>query len=306
MEKIKIIIDTDIGDDIDDAFALAFAANSDEIEILGVTTVFRNAEKRARMSSALLRSLGKSDVPVYAGIDQPLVAPILVRKNDYWNESGEFIPCQYLPEFEDFTYEGQHAVDYLIETIRNHPGEITLVPIGPLTNIAVAFRKAPDIIESVKEVVLMGGCFESEKAEWNIICDPEAAKIVFTSGAVVKAVGLDVTMKCRLDSTLVAQFRELSSKSCRLLTALMNKWFEHYKFDNPVLHDPLTIAALVIDGIVAFTPMQVTVPLDKDHYGRTIITINDNEPDSAKVWTATAVNEKQFLSLFIDRVFNNR
>ncbi len=303
MEKIKIIIDTDIGDDIDDAFALAYAANSEEIEILGVTTVFRNAEKRARMSCALLSSLEKSDIPVYAGIDKPLAAPILARKNDYWNENGEFIPCQYLPEFDDFTYEDQHAVDYLIEILRNNPGEITLVPIGPLTNIAAAFRKAPDIIKKVKEIVLMGGCFEGEKAEWNILCDPEAARIVFTSGAVVKAVGLDVTMKCRLDSTLLAEFRELSSKSCRLLANLMDRWFEHYNFDNPVLHDPLTIAVLITEGIVKFTAVHVSVLLDKEQYGRTIITTNGEKCDSARVLIATDVDEKRFLSHFKERIF---
>ncbi|MBC8555474.1 MAG: nucleoside hydrolase [Candidatus Brocadiales bacterium] len=303
MEKIKIIIDTDIGDDIDDAFALAYAANSEEVEILGVTTVFRNAEKRARMSCALLSSLGKSDIPVYAGIDKPLEAPILARKNDFWNEDGEFIPCQYLPEFDGFTYEDQDAVDYLIENLRKNPGEITLVPIGPLTNIAVAFRKAPDIIKKVKEVVLMGGCYKGDKAEWNILCDPEAAKIVFTSGAVVKAVGLDVTMKCRLDNTLLAEFRELSSKSCRLLSNLMDRWFEYYSFDNPVLHDPLTLAALIIDGVVKFTASQVKVLLDKEQYGRTIITTDEENFDSAEVWVATEVDERRFLSHFKERIF---
>jgi purine nucleosidase len=305
MKKTNIIIDTDIGDDIDDAFALAFAANSEELEIVGVTTVFKNSDKRARMCAALFNSLGNPNIPIYAGIDKPLAAPFINRANDRWTDTGEFIPCQYLPEFDDFSYEKQPAVDFLIEAIRKSPGQITLVPIGPLTNIAAAFRKAPDIIGIVKEIVLMGGCFEREFSEWNILCDPEAAKIVFTSGASVKAVGLDVTMRCKLNDSLMAEFRELSSQSCKLITTLMNKWFAHYQFDHPVLHDPLTIGTLVSGGLVEFTRAQVTVPLDKEHYGRTVVLDDTVSPsdNKADMWIATDVDEKRFLSLFTQRVF---
>lgn len=305
MEKAreKIIIDTDIGDDIDDAFALALAVNSPELQIAGITTVFRNSEIRARIAKALLHSYGKEEIPVFAGMDIPLIQEFTDKANDVFDENGRLIPCQYQARtMKDFLPEQEWGPDFIIRSILENPGEITLIPIGPLTNIAAAIRKCPEIVPRIKRIVLMGGAFHEDIAEWNILCDPEAARIVFTSGAAVYAVGLDVTMKCKLSMEQVRGFEALGSKGSAVLSGMMRRWFEHYRSECPVLHDPLTVGCVIDSSFVSFQEREVLVMLDAENRGRTGIT-DMRQKGSSGIRVAENVEAERYLEFFKNRVF---
>ncbi len=299
----KIIIDTDIGDDIDDAFALALAVHSPELEVAGVTTVFRNSVIRAKIARALLHSYGREDIPVFAGMDIPLIQAFADRPNDAFDEDGRLIPCQYQAKtMRDFMPEQEWGPDFIIRSILENPGEITLIPIGPLTNIAAAIRKCPEIITRIKRIVLMGGVFHEDTAEWNILCDPEAARIVFTCGAPIYAVGLDVTMKCRLSMEQVREFETLGSKGSRVLSGMMERWFAHYRFECPVLHDPLTVGCVIDPSFVDFREREVLVMLEEKNRGRTGIK-DAPQKESSGIHIAESVETERYLKFFQERIF---
>lgn len=305
MEKLrqKVIIDTDIGDDIDDAFALAFAVNSPELHVLGITTVFRNCVLRAKIAKALLASYEKKDIPVYPGVDIPLIQQFTDRENDRFDTKGKLIPCQFDETImKNFVPEKEWGPDFLINSILENPGQITLIPIGPLTNIALAIRKCPEIIPKIKKIVLMGGFFYDNTAEWNIMCDPEAARIVFTSGANVFAVGLDVTMKCKLSMEQIKDFERLGSKNSAILSKMMKSWFKHYQFACPVLHDPLTVGCVIDPTFIKFREHEILIGLEGEERGKTKI---KKEPQSGSsiVNIAEDVEAERYLSFFRDRVF---
>ncbi|MCK4712080.1 MAG: nucleoside hydrolase, partial [Marinosulfonomonas sp.] len=210
----KIIIDTDPGQDDAVAILLALASPGD-IEVLGITAVAGNVplpltHKNARIICELA---GKTDVPVYAGCDRPL-AHTLVTAEHVHGKTGLDGPD--LPDPVMQLTDG-HAVDYIIDTLRAHPaGTVTLCPLGPLTNIATAFQKAPDIAAKVQELVLMGGAYFqvgniTPAAEFNIYVDPEAADIVFKSGAPIVVIPLDVTHKALVTKARNDAFRAIGT-----------------------------------------------------------------------------------------------
>ena len=292
--KEKIIIDTDIGDDIDDAFAIVLATLSDEIELLGITTVFRNSSLRAKMAKALLDSYGVRNIPVYAGCDIPLLATESI---------DSFTPCQYDEKsMSSFDYEQGWGPDFIIESVLKYPGEITLVPIGPLTNIAMAVRKRPEIISKIKRIVLMGGFITEDVPEWNILCDPEAARVVYTCGAPVYAVGLDVTMKCKLVQSDVEEFRSIGSRGSIVLSHMLDDWYNHYKFECPVLHDPLTVGTLIDESFVEFEKSEVKVLLTGNDRGKTV-RLKSSEEGSSTINIAIDTDSRRYLSLFKQRLF---
>ncbi len=248
----KIIIDTDPGQD--DAVAILLAlASPDEIDVIGITAVAGNVplpltEKNARIICELA---GKSDIPIYAGCDRPL-AHTLVTAEHVHGKTG--LDGPNLPDPSLQLTDG-HAVDYIIETLRAYPaGSITLCPLGPLTNIATAFQKAPDIIEKVQEIILMGGAYfevgnMTPAAEFNIYVDPEAADIVFKSGAPIVVMPLDVTHKVLVTRSRNDAFRNLGT-AVGTAVAQMTDFFERYdkeKYgsDGAPLHDPCVTAYLI-------------------------------------------------------------
>ena len=193
----KVIIDTDPG--IDDSMAIFYALNSPEIELLALTTIFGNASTEICTTNALrlLEIAERSDIPVYKGAEKPIQSerrgsPDFVHGPDGQGDSN-------LPPPKT-SVQSETALEYLHTTIRNNPGEVTLIPIGPLTNIAELLRHDSSIDQDIKEIVLMGGNAISEgnatpAAEANIINDPEAADIVFSANCDISMVGLDVTNK---------------------------------------------------------------------------------------------------------------
>lgn len=252
MTPRKIIIDTDPGQD--DAVAILLAlASPDELEVLGITAVAGNVplpltQKNARIVCELA---GQDDVKVHAGCDRPLRRKLVTAEHVHGASglNGPALPDPVMPLQE------AHAVDFIIDTLRGEPsGSVTLCPLGPLTNIAAAFARAPDIVGRVQEIVLMGGAyFEvgniTPAAEFNIYVDPEAAEIVFTSGVPLTVIPLDVTHKALVTPARNAAFRALPG-NVGPAVAEMTDFFERfdrekYGSDGAPLHDPCVTAYLL-------------------------------------------------------------
>lgn len=247
----KIIIDTDPGQD--DAVAILLALASPELDLLGLTIVAGNVplpltEQNARK---ILELAGRSDIPVYAGCDAPLSRKLVTAEHVHGKTGldGIDLPAPTMP------LQTQHAIDFIIETLRREPaGTVTLVPIGPLTNIAAAFQRAPDIVARVRQVVLMGGAyFEvgniTPAAEFNIYVDPEAAKIVFASGVPLVVLPLDATHEALTSKDWVDAMRALPGR-CGPAVASWTDFFERFDKDKygskgAPLHDPCTVAWLI-------------------------------------------------------------
>jgi len=251
-EPRKIIIDTDPGQD--DAAAIMLALGSpDEIELLGITAVAGNVplsltERNARIVCELC---GRPDVKVFAGADKP-VARALVTAEHVHGKTGLDGPELAEPTM---ALQDQHGVDFIIETVlREAPGSVTLCTLGPLTNIALALRKAPEIASRVRELVMMGGGFFeggniTPAAEFNIYVDPEAADEVFRSGMPIVMMPLDVTHRVLTFKTRVAAIRALGSRPAlamaEMLEFLERFDIEKYGSDGGPLHDPTVIAYLL-------------------------------------------------------------
>ncbi len=252
MAPRKIIIDTDPGQD--DAVAILLAlASPEDIEVLGITAVAGNVplpltEKNARIVCELA---GMPETKVFAGCDAPMKRKLVTAEHVHGKTGLDG------PQMADPTMplQDQHAVDFIIETLRAEPsGTVTLCPIGPLTNIATAFERAPDIIDRVQEIVLMGGAyFEvgniTPTAEFNIYVDPEAAKIVFGAGAPLVVMPLDVTHKALTTRTRIDAFRSMHTKVGDMVAAWTDFFerfdMEKYGSEGAPLHDPCTITYLI-------------------------------------------------------------
>ena len=294
----KVILDTDIGDDIDDSFALLLLLESHKFNCLGVTTVFRNSLKRAKMAKQLIRSLGY-DIKVYRGIDDPLKQNIdhliskEIKEKEKYDEDGKYIFPQYDKSMENEKVEDENAVDFIIRMIHLYPHEVTLIPIGPLTNIASAIKKDPTIVPLIKEIRLMGAGLNLNFVERNIFCDPDAAKIVFSSNInKIVAVTINVTSLTSLTEEEVNSLKNNNSKAIKLVYEAMMKWFKHYEFSSPVMHDPLTVASLIDESIINTQLCHLDVDLSKDGY----TFINDNCPNN--VYVSTSLNKEEFFKLF--------
>ncbi len=267
MSPRKIIIDTDPGQD--DAVAILLAlASPDDLEILGITAVAGNVplpltEKNARIVCELA---GKPETLVFAGCDAPIARKLVTAEHVHGKTGldGPTLPDPTMP------LQDQHAVDYIIETLRaEEQGTVTLCPLGPLTNIAVALQRAPDIADRIQEIVLMGGAyFEvgniTPAAEFNIYVDPEAAKAVFACGAPITVMPLDVTHKALVTAERNAAFRALGTP-VGVAVAEMTDFFERfdkekYGSTGAPLHDPCVSAYLIRPDL--FTGRQINVEIE--------------------------------------------
>ncbi len=267
MAPRKIIIDTDPGQDDAVAILLALAC-PDEIEVLGVTAVAGNVplpltQKNARIVCELA---GRRDMKVFAGCDAPMTRPLITAEHVH-GTTGLDGPVMDAPTMP---LQDAHAVDFIIETLRAEaPGTVTLCPLGPLTNIATAFARAPDIIPRVQEIVLMGGAyFEvgniTPAAEFNIYVDPEAAAAVFRAGVRLTVIPLDVTHKVLTTKPRIDRFRAMGTRVGTMIAAWTD-FFERfdvakYGSDGAPLHDPCVIAYLLEPHL--FSGRQINVEIE--------------------------------------------
>ncbi|MEH7827023.1 nucleoside hydrolase [Gemmobacter denitrificans] len=263
----KIIIDTDPGQD--DAVAILLAlASPEDVTVLGITAVAGNVplpltERNARIICELA---GKPQTPVYAGCDAPLKRKLVTAEHVH-GKTGLDGPVLAEPTM---ALQPTHAVDFIIDTLRREPAHsVTICPLGPLTNIATAFLRAPDIIARVQQIVLMGGAyFEvgniTPAAEFNIYVDPEAADIVFKSGVPLVVMPLDVTHKALTNRARIEAFRNVGTEPCRMV-AEWTDFFERfdmqkYGSEGAPLHDPCVIAYLIRPDL--FTGRHINVEIE--------------------------------------------
>ena len=258
----KIILDCDPGHD--DAIALLLAGRHPEIELLAVTTVAGNQSvEKTTLNALKVCSLAGIEVPVAMGMERPLVRPARFAP-DIHGESGLDGPQLPEPVIEPVR---QHAVDLLIELLMASDGDITLVPTGPLTNIAVAMRKEPAIIEKIKAISLMGGAIglgnTTPAAEFNIWCDPEAAAVVFACGRPILMVPLEVTHQALATPEVIERLRAVKRPVATLAADLLVFFAESYRsvfgFSSPPVHDPCAVAAVIEPAIVRSHSMHVEI-----------------------------------------------
>jgi purine nucleosidase len=290
----RIILDTDIGDDIDDALALAFALMSGRVELLGVTTVFRNTEKRAELACCVLEALGRTEVPVHAGIGKTLLQSAADGRQDAEDHRPRQMEIlqKLTPSVRP---REQRAVDFIIETVMAGEGDITLVPIGPMTNIGAAFALEPRLAEKAK-ICLMGGATDRVSPEWNARCDPEATRIVFGSGVPITMVGLDVTMHCRLTYDQVRAIGAVDRPINQLCFELIHLWGGKDPKPRPVLHDPLAVAMVFDKTFCETRRMSIEVETRADHLrGATVPTAGEPNAD-----VCVSVDAERFMSYFVE------
>ncbi|MEX0628586.1 MAG: nucleoside hydrolase, partial [Cucumibacter sp.] len=262
----KLVIDTDPGQD--DAVAILLAlASPDEFEVLGIVAVAGNVELAQSAGNALkvVELSGRTDVPVYAGCEHPIRRKLVTARHVH-GKSGLDGPD--LPE-PRIKLQPTHGVDFIVGALRVHePGEVTLATLGPLTDIAMALVKAPEVASRVKEIVMMGGAyFEvgniTPSAEFNIFVDPEAADIVFRSGIPIVQVPLDVTHQALTTKQRLAAFRELGNRAGAAVADMLefSQRFDLSKYGNlgAPLHDPCTIAYLLNPRLFEGRQINVTV-----------------------------------------------
>ena len=273
MEKTKIILDCDPGHD--DAVAITLAANSDKIDLLGITVVAGNQtlEKTQINARNVCQWLGV-DVPVYAGCGQPMVREKMIA-GDIHGETGLDGPV-FPPLTKEL--EKEHAVDFIVKTLMESDGDITMVTTGPMTNLAMAMRMEPAIIPKIKQIVLMGGAYTNGNvtpaAEFNIIADADAAYVCFTSGCPITMMGLDVTRKVLCYPEIVDRMEKIGNKASKLFADLMRFFCKTQKevfgWEGGPLHDPVTIAWLLDPSVVTLKPMHVDIDIRSvQSYGRT-------------------------------------
>ncbi|MBE1445879.1 nucleoside hydrolase [Paenibacillus sp. OAS669] len=295
----RIILDTDIGTDSDDAVALSLALRSPEIKLEGVTTVYGNVQVRAEIAKKIMALSGSSKVDVYPGVVQTL----LHNREVFW--AG--IEGKGLDIEDRDRNDGKHAVDFIIETVMNNPGQITLVTIGPLTNIAAAIIREPRLVRHVKEVVMMGGVVrlgsiaaELPPIEHNVKCDPEAASLVFSSGAPILMVGLDVTRQVAITRQDKDDLAASGTPLAVTLTKQIEGYMDYRKRDFTFMHDPLAVALLIDRQLV--TTRRMSIRVDYDHRHPTGITVGELSEDG-NVEVCLEVDRESFLTLLKERVF---
>lgn len=302
----KIILDCDPGHD--DAIALLLAWGNPDIELVGVTTVMGNQtiEKVTRNALSVARVAGITGVPFARGAHRPLVRDVEVADSIH-GESGLDGPVLPEPVIE---LDPRHAVDFIIDTVMAaEPGEITLVPTGALTNIALAVRKEPRIAQRVKQVVLMGGGVNvgnwSATSEFNIVIDPEAAHIVFNESWPLTMVGLDLTHEALATPQVAADIAAVGTAPARFVGELLEFFGHTYRdqqgFEHPPVHDPCAVA-FVIDPTVMQT---IKVPLDVEltgtlTLGMTVADFRAPAPADCTTQVARNLDHAKFWGLVVD------
>src|SRR5271157_1576375 len=282
----KVIIDTDFGDDIDDAFAVALAVRSPELDILGVTTTFGDTETRARIVDRFLGEAGRPDIPVAAGVPTVNKNPLTQRR---YAEGGHWAKASHPP-----------AVDFLLEQIRRHPGEITLIAIGPLINVGAAIDKDAATFRKLKRVVIMGGSIKRgygdlgytppvpPMPEWNILNDVASAQKLFAAGVPLYVMPLDST-QLKLDEVKRAFLFSQGTAVTDQLALLYHLWGQ----ETPTLFDPMTVAFVLRPELCPVTGMHIRV----DETG---FTREEQRPQNAQVCLDS--NAEEFFKFYLKRV----
>ena len=312
----RVVLDTDMGSDVDDALCLALGLASSELEFNAVTTVGNESAERARISKRLLELGGAPGVPVFAGCRVPVLAG---ARFNWFGHEGEGIlePGRAVP------IEDEHAVDALLRLSREEPLEI--VAVGPMTNLAVALMKDPDFAGRVRSLTIMGGHIRHVEygghvfapgVDYNLCADPEASYLVLRSGMPIRLVTADVTLQTRLTSADLARLEAVDSPFHRALCAAVRIWtpVQRRLFGRAgcevdddctaFLHDPLTLAVLYDESLCSFETLEIAAAIE-DGVFRTFERERPGD-DSAPIRCAVAVDAEAARQSFVDRVVKFR
>jgi inosine-uridine nucleoside N-ribohydrolase len=261
---MKLLLDTDIGGDIDDAVALAYLLRQPRCELLGVTTVGGEPEQRAALASAVCHAAGHPEVPVHVGAEAPLLVP---ERQPHAYQSAALTERWPHRAFS----RRNTAVEFLRGTIRAHPGEVTLLTIGPLTNVGLLFALDRGIPALLKGMMIMGGSFSAAERdeEWNIVCDPHAAAIVFGAPVELTSLGFDVTRHCRLGADECRRRFARAGGPFDFVGAMAEVFFQH-EAPEIIFHDPLAAGLVFEPGLCQIRQQRIEVELaDERELGRT-------------------------------------
>jgi len=291
-----VIIDTDIGDDVDDAFALGLALESPELKILGITTAWGNTRLRARLVERMLEETGRAEIPVAVGIEKYPAQGKLTFSQERYAERG---PQKQLPG----------AVDFLLEEIRKHPGEITLIAIGPETNLGAAIEQDAQTFRNLKRIVLMGGSVyrgydgfayptaaPHAQPEWNILCDISAAQAVFASGVRLYVMPLDST-QIKLQELERGRIFSNGTALTDALTLLYEQWASSVNQKTPTLFDAVAVAYAIRPELCPTTPLRLRI----DQEGRT--NVEAGEPNAQ---VCLRSNSDHFFEFYMPRILGQR
>jgi purine nucleosidase len=309
MTPRSVIIDCDPGHD--DALAILFALGSpDELDVLALTAVAGNVpltltERNARKVCELA---GRPDLPVYAGCARPLMRDLVTAEHVFGSTGleGPELPEPRMP------LARAHAVDAIVDLLRSHPAEtIILCPMGPLTNIAMALRKAPDIAPRIKEIVLMGGAMgegnTTPAAEFNIYVDPHAAKVVFEAGVPLTMLGLDVSRQALLTSDRLEAIRRLGTPFSRTVVGLLEFYSRYHQTRRgrvgAPLHDPCVIAYVLEPGLFRGRTCHVAIETQGEHtLGRTVVDWSGRTSHRRNATVINEIDADGFFALLTERL----
>ena len=304
----RILIDADPG--IDDACAILLALASPELSLEGVSIVHGNCSlEQGTLNGLSVLELGSaSHIPLAKGCESPLVQPALLAPETHGNTG---LGYAQLPSPGSKPIR-QHGCDFLIETILASPGEITLVAIGPLTNVALAIRQEPRIVEAINELIIMGGalCHEGNTtalAEFNTYVDPHAAHIVFHAGIPTTLVPLDVTYQCILTAQDVEQLQTMDSPITTFIRDATKFYMEYHDdyqgIEGCVINDPLALALTFAPELCDYQELHVDVDISGGiSMGKTLADFYNYEKQSANLKVALGVRPRDFMDLFIERM----
>lgn len=304
----RVILDTDPG--IDDALAILLAVASPEVRLEAVTVVHGNCSAGQGVVNALsvLELAGVADLPVYRGFSRPLVQPRLLAPETH-GTTGLGYARLPAPTVQP---RREHAMDFLIRRIMASPGEITLVAVGPLTNVALAIRREPRVVEAVRDVIVMGGAIRhggntTPLAEFNTYVDPHAAHIVYHSGLPITLVPLDVTYQCILTPADVQRLLRIDASVSRFIADATRFYMEFHgdyqRIDGCIINDPLAVALAFAPQLVEFEEYYVDVDISGGvSMGKTFADFYGMEHRAPNMRVALGVRARDFLELFLGRM----
>lgn len=304
----RILLDTDPG--IDDALAILLALASSEVSVDGLSIVHGNCslEQGTRNALSVLELANAGSIPVAKGCELPLVQPSLLAPETHGSTG---LGYAHLPEPRIQPIR-QHAVDFLIERILASPGEITLVAIGPLTNVALAIRQEPRLVDSLADLIIMGGALRAEGnttalAEFNTYVDPHAAHIVYHAGIPTTLVPLDVSYQCILTLQDVQRLQRIDSPITQFVadaTRFYMEFHDEYQsIEGCVINDPLALALAFAPDLCTYRELPVDVDLSGGiSMGKTAADFYNYDRKAPNMKVALSVRARDFIELFLERM----
>jgi len=289
----RIILDTDVGTDVDDAIAIAMAVRTPELKLEAVTTVYGDVHLRARIARKLLGLLGRDDVPVAAGIAQPLTP----GKEVYWGgwEGAGFLTA----EDDSLQIDPRSGVDLILDILDSTQEPITLVAIGPLTNIAAVLQRGPELTRRIREIICMAGTIVPGEEEWNVQCDAEAARVVFESGVPLKLGTRFIVNLPRLTQTHRDRLAESDCPALRGVVAMLDLFLRRKGRDSTPMYDPVTLSMAYTDEYIQTEEMCVAVRM-KDGV-LSLVPQPGGEPNMS---ISVSVEPQRFVEMLVNRLLN--